>query len=162
MKTLVAVIVVAAVLAGGAWWWLMQGNAAPANTEQQSTSSDTNSRYAYIPDNLLLGTDATTSVGTYLIGSSGMTLYTYAKDVEGASNCTGQCASVWPPYTISSRDVLQNVQAGITGKVDAITRADGTMQVTYAGEPLYYYVQDKTSDDIKGQNVGSVWFVAKP
>ena len=162
ISTLIAVIAAIVVVALAAWYWwghmpLPSGTPAPSGAQTTAGGS-----YSYIPDNLLLGTDATSSVGTYLIGSSGMTLYTYSKDSSGNSTCLGQCAAVWPPYTIASRDVLANVQAGIGGSVDAIVRADGTMQVTYNGAPLYYYAKDQGAEDINGQGVDGVWFVAKP
>ena len=39
------------------------------------------------------------------------------------------------------------------------TRTDGTVQVTYNGWPLYYYVKDKAPGDVTGQDVGGVWYV---
>lgn len=164
MKTIIAIVVVALVVFGG-WWWMQHPPAAPVPAEVQTstTSQDTTQNpYAYAPGNLLLGTDATSSIGTYLIASNGMTLYTYAKDTEGISNCTGLCAKAWPPYMVDNRDVLRNVQAGVNGAVGTTVRADGSMQVTYKGEPLYFFSQDKVSGDVAGQGVGSVWYVAKP
>ena len=37
------------------------------------------------------------AVGTVLTDADGMTLYTYAPDEPGKSNCTGFCAVFWPP-----------------------------------------------------------------
>jgi predicted lipoprotein with Yx(FWY)xxD motif len=166
MKTIIAIAVAALVVFGG-WWWMQHPPAAPApsNKEQSGTTTqDTSAQnpYAYAPGNLLLGTDATSTIGTYLIASNGMTLYTYAKDIAGTSNCTGLCTKAWPPYTVDSRDVLRNVQAGIRGNVDTTVRADGSMQVTYDGDPLYFFSQDKVSGDMLGQGIASVWYAAKP
>ncbi len=164
MKTFIAIVVAALVVFGG-WWWMQHPPAAPATQTGSDTTGQntaTQNPYAYAPGNLLLGTDATSSVGTYLIASNGMTLYTYAKDIDNTSNCTGLCTKAWPPYTVDNRDVLHNVQSGISGMVDTTVRADGTMQVTYDGQPLYFFSQDKVSGDILGQDVGHVWYVAKP
>ncbi len=158
--TIVAIIIVLVVLAGGWYWWSSTQPAAPVTTGQENTTSSSSS--AYVAGNLLLGTDATTTLGTYLIASNGMTLYTYSKDSSGTSTCSGQCAVVWPPYTIDSADQLDNIQAGITGDVGSIVRTDGSTQVTYKGSPLYFYANDKVSGDVTGQNVGKVWFVVKP
>ena len=41
-------------------------------------------------------------------------------------------------------------------------RADGSMQVTYAGHPLYTYVSDTAKGDAKGQGLnvdGGLWWV---
>jgi predicted lipoprotein with Yx(FWY)xxD motif len=111
---------------------------------------------------LLLGTDSNAKVGAHLIGFNGMTLYRYTKDSANVSNCTGQCAVNWPPYVVPSTDALGNIQAGVKGKVGSTNRADGSIQVTYNGSPLYFYIGDKNSGDTTGQNVGGVWFVLKP
>jgi len=42
-----------------------------------------------------------------------------------------------------------------------ITRADGKPQTTYKGWPLYYFKNDVAPGDLKGENVGGIWFVAK-
>jgi hypothetical protein len=41
-----------------------------------------------------------------------------------------------------------------------ITRADGTVQVTYNHMPLYYFAGDSAAGDTKGQGTLGVWFVA--
>ncbi len=99
------------------------------------------------------------SLGTFLTGANGMTLYFFAKDAPDKSNCTGQCASFWPPLTISAG-------GGATGPADAtkgfgtITRADGSMQVTYNHMPLYYFANDKAAGDTTGQGFQGLWGVA--
>jgi predicted lipoprotein with Yx(FWY)xxD motif len=163
-STLAWIVLVLLVVLGGVYWWSHSTsyNSAQMPVQQEETASTSSSGTSYAPGNLLLGTDATTTLGTYLIGSNGMTLYKYAPDKPGVSNCTGQCAVKWPPYTVASADALSNVQAGITGKVGTITRADGTLQVTYNDQPLYFWVNDKVPGDTTGQNVGGVWFVVAP
>jgi predicted lipoprotein with Yx(FWY)xxD motif len=47
-------------------------------------------------------------------------------------------------------------------KLGTTTRTDGTVQVTYNGWPLYYYVKDAQAGDVVGQGVGSVWYVISP
>lgn len=163
MKGSGIVLIIVVILIGlGGWYWWSQSQNMPTTTTAQSTESSATSSSAYASGNLLLGTDASDALGTYLIASNGMTLYRYTKDTPGVSNCSGECAVKWPPYTITATSALSNVQAGIGGKVGYITRADGSMQVTYNDEPLYFWVNDKQSGDTTGQNVGGVWFVVKP
>ncbi len=135
---------------------------APGAQQRTSTQSTNLSGPAYVAGNVLLGTDANSTLGTYLIGYNGMTVYAYAKDTPSVSNCTGTCAGNWLPYTVASTDALANLQAGVSGKAGVITRADGTMQVTYNCKPLYFYSKDAVSGDTKGQNIGGVWFIVKP
>ena len=35
--------------------------------------------------------------------AKGMTLYTFAKDADGKSNCNARCAMAWPPLAASGR-----------------------------------------------------------
>ena len=90
-----------------------------------------------------------------------MTLYTYSPDTTGVSNCTDSCAANWPPYVVTSAANLV-AESLIGGTLATLTRTDGSTQVTYNGHPLYFYIQDKNSGDVKGQGVGGVWYAAKP
>jgi predicted lipoprotein with Yx(FWY)xxD motif len=103
------------------------------------------------------------SVSNYLTGADGMTLYIFTKDAKdsGKSVCNGDCATNWPPLTVSSLDEVK-ADSGATGALALATRDDGTKQVTYKGMPLYYFAADKAAGDTTGQGVGGVWFVAAP
>jgi predicted lipoprotein with Yx(FWY)xxD motif len=54
----------------------------------------------------------------------------------------------------------------VTGSLLGTTaRADGTTQVTYAGHPLYRFLNDKAAGDTTGQAVnafGAPWYVVAP
>jgi predicted lipoprotein with Yx(FWY)xxD motif len=114
-----------------------------------------------VGNNLMLGIDENASLGMYLVGYTGMTLYTYEKDTGASSTCYDQCAETWPPYTVSSSDAI-NTQYGVNAsKVSIIARADGTLQVAYNGHPLYFYAGD-TQETTNGQGLGGVWYVIKP
>jgi predicted lipoprotein with Yx(FWY)xxD motif len=88
-----------------------------------------------------------------------MTLYQFAKDTKDTSNCTGQCATAWPPAAASTAPAAP---AGDSGTVGLITRPDGTKQVTYNGLPLYRYSKDTKQGDTAGQGVGGAWKVVQP
>jgi predicted lipoprotein with Yx(FWY)xxD motif len=50
--------------------------------------------------------------------------------------------------------------SGVTGKLATITRADGTVQATYDGHPLYTYKGDTAPGQDKGNNLnasGGLW-----
>jgi len=131
-----------------------------ATSTATSTATTTNPNAP--ENNLTLGTNATGTIGTFLIASNGMTLYTFDKDKTGTTTCYAKCATVWPPYTVpEDMENSLNVQAGITGKVETIDRADGTYQVTYNGKPLYFYQKDAAPGDTLGNGIGGVWHVAK-
>jgi predicted lipoprotein with Yx(FWY)xxD motif len=105
---------------------------------------------------------AETDLGAVLVGPDGLTLYTFANDVpdSGSSACTDSCAQAWPPLTVEGDE--PTAAAELTGALEVITRDDGSSQVTYNGQPLYYYVQDQAPGDTTGDGVGGVWDVATP
>jgi predicted lipoprotein with Yx(FWY)xxD motif len=101
---------------------------------------------------LTIGT-GTASVGTFLTGPNGHTLYTKSGDSATTSTCTGACATSWPPLTITAGQQVVGA-SGVMGTFGTLTRADGSIQVTYVGLPLYYWVQDTKAGDVTGQGVG--------
>jgi predicted lipoprotein with Yx(FWY)xxD motif len=92
---------------------------------------------------------------TVLTNAGGFTLYWFAPDTPAKSNCSGSCATFWPPVKGPSAP-----GPGITGKLGTITRSDGTAQATYNGHPLYTYVGDTAPGQAKGNGLnlsGGVW-----
>jgi predicted lipoprotein with Yx(FWY)xxD motif len=92
---------------------------------------------------------------TVLTNAGGFTLYWFAPDTPAKSNCSGSCATLWPPVKGPSAP-----GPGITGKLGTITRSDGTAQATYNGHPLYTYVGDTAPGQAKGNGLnlsGGVW-----
>ena len=99
----------------------------------------------------------TTTIGgvTVLTNAKGFTLYWFAPDTSPTSKCNGQCATFWPPVKGPA-----TAGSGVTGKLATITRADGTVQATYDGHPLYTYKGDTAPGQDKGNNLnasGGLW-----
>jgi len=101
------------------------------------------------------------SLGAFLAGEDGKTLYILTRDSAGASTCTGTCATTWPPFTLGAGETAM-AGAGVTGTIATIKRPDGSDQVAINGQPLYYYVGDSAAGDTQGQGTNGVWFVAAP
>lgn len=101
------------------------------------------------------------ALGMILTDSEGMTLYLFEKDVpnSGKSVCNDTCAENWPAFTADDPLTLPE---GVPGELTQITRDDGSMQVAYNGQPLYYFVGDEAAGDTNGQDVGEVWYVVNP
>jgi predicted lipoprotein with Yx(FWY)xxD motif len=97
-----------------------------------------------------VGTANSATLGTYLTGPSGLALYTHAGDSAASSTCTGGCASAWPPLATTGQPTAGS---GVTGQLGTLTRADGTVQVTYGGLPLYYWQGDAKAGDVTGNGV---------
>jgi len=111
------------------------------------------------PAALTLGT-ATTDLGTFLTGKDGRTLYVFAADTTpGVSTCAGDCLTAWPPATVAAGETVA-AGVGVTGVVGLAPAADGTMQATYDGHPLYYWQGDTEAGQTNGQGVNDVWWVA--
>lgn len=113
-----------------------------------------------LPHTLNLGGE-NSDLGPFIVASNGMTLYTFKRDTFGVTNCTGNCAQAWPPYTVESADGL-TVADGIPGEVGTIQRPDGTLQVTYNGMPLYFWQNDAEMGDANGHNFRTAWLVVRP
>jgi predicted lipoprotein with Yx(FWY)xxD motif len=99
----------------------------------------------------------TTTIGgtTVLTNGKGFTLYSFAPDTPASSKCYGSCAAYWPPVTGTTA-----AGQGLPGKVTAITRTDGTHQLTYNGHPLYTYIGDSAPGQATGNNLnlnGGLW-----
>jgi predicted lipoprotein with Yx(FWY)xxD motif len=101
--------------------------------------------------------------GKILFDGAGRVLYSFARDRAGHSNCSGACAKAWPPLLTKGAPKL--VTGGNESLVGTVKRADGTVQVTYADHPLYYFVKDARPGQITCQNVsnfGGLWLVVAP
>jgi len=95
--------------------------------------------------------------GGVLVGSNGMTLYTFDKDAAGSgkSVCNGQCATNWPPLMAADADTA-------SGDYSIVTRDDGKKQWAIKGKPLYYWTKDTKAGDTTGDGVMGAWHVVKP
>ncbi|MDQ6807279.1 MAG: hypothetical protein M3065_20515 [Actinomycetota bacterium] len=100
----------------------------------------------------------TTHLGKVLVvGSSGHALYIFTHDAKNKSNCTGSCASVWPPLSVTGKPSAgPGVSASQLGE---IKRGQGH-QVTYAGHPLYTFARDTAAGQASGQGVDSFYVVS--
>jgi predicted lipoprotein with Yx(FWY)xxD motif len=102
------------------------------------------------------GSLKTATIGgvTVLTNASGFTLYSFAPDTPTKSNCNGTCAQNWPPVTGAV------TAAGVTGTFGTIKRADGSVQATFDGHPLYAFAGDTAPGQNKGNGLnvaGGLW-----
>jgi predicted lipoprotein with Yx(FWY)xxD motif len=137
------------------------GSTAPSSAPatQAAASSAAASPSAGETLEVTVATDA--KLGMYLAGKDGKTLYLFKNDTANTSNCSGQCATNWPPLTLGQGAQVKGA-AGVTGTFSTFARGDGAMQVAYNTLPLYYYAADQTAGDVKGEGVANLWTVAKP
>lgn len=100
-------------------------------------------------------------MGQVVTDEKGWVLYRFDKDSANppTATCEGKCAEIWPPML---DETTPNLQGIAPDKVGMVRRADGGMQVTLAGWPLYRYVGDAKAGQWKGQGVNGTWFVVAP
>jgi predicted lipoprotein with Yx(FWY)xxD motif len=136
--------------------------ATAAPTASPATAAPTASPARPAPsDTVKIGVATSMSLGSYLTGPNGRTLYTLSSDPKDKSTCAGQCATAWPPLKIASNG---KVEASVMGTFEIIKRADGTDQVALDGHPLYEFIKDTARGQTNGEGIvafGGTWHVAK-
>ena len=131
--------------------------AAPAKTETRTAAKTAAAR--------LDGTKITvgdSQFGEMLFDSKQQAIYIFENDPRGRSVCYEDCATAWPPVFTDGQPVPGN---GLTASLlGTVKRRDGKRQVTYAGQPLYYYAHERPGK-VRCHNVnlnGGLWWVVAP
>lgn len=96
---------------------------------------------------------------SFLVDNNGRSLYLFKTDTQngGTSACTGACSQNWPALAVTAAPTAgTGVEASMIG---TIKLADGSMQATYNGWPLYYFKGDSAAGDTNGQGLKSVWYL---
>lgn len=86
--------------------------------------------------------------------ASGRTLYVFAKDEIGKSNCNDGCIAKWPAFAAKA-------EAQANGDLTLVVRNDGTRQWALKGKPLYFFAGDAKAGDANGDGMGGVWSVLR-
>ena len=104
--------------------------------------------------------------GTYLVDANGVSLYIFKADSRNPpkSACEDTaCVGTWPPLIVGEMPKGdETVDPSLLG---TMTRADGSLQATYNGWPLYYYFEDFAPGDINGHDIesfGEDWYLVGP
>lgn len=122
-----------------------------------------------------IGTDATASArstpdirsgssayGTMLFDGRNQAIYLFDKESGRKSRCYGACAHAWPPVLTRGKP---KARGEVRQKLLGVTRRrGGATQVTYAGQPLYYYANEGPGE-VFCHNVsefGGTWLVLGP
>jgi predicted lipoprotein with Yx(FWY)xxD motif len=113
------------------------------------------------------------TLGNYLVDKDGFTLYFFADEFQGTSNCSGDCASLWP-FFYAGTLTQDNLGNGLLLSDFGTIQANGVTQTTYKGWPLHYYAPSasdgygglsyvRESPGLTGgDGFNNIWFVAKP
>jgi predicted lipoprotein with Yx(FWY)xxD motif len=104
---------------------------------------------------------SSTHYGKLLYDKDHFVLYAFSADHRATSTCYGGCSSThdgWPPLLTKGAPRVAGLKQSLVGTTK---RRDGSLQVTYAGHPLYYWSGD-TAHSILCQHVnlhGGSWYV---
>ena len=83
--------------------------------------------------------------GTILV--AGNTVYAMKK---AKAACDATCAQRWTPVLLPQGTTAATAGNGVDAAKLGTTTADGGLQVTYAGKPLYWNAKDKAAGDVHG------------
>jgi predicted lipoprotein with Yx(FWY)xxD motif len=98
--------------------------------------------------------------GKLMTDGERLTLYVFFEDDESSSTCYDACADNWPPLLTAGEPQAEgDVDSALLGTAE---RKDGSTQVTYDGQPLYYYSDDTAPGDVLGFDSGNVWYPVAP
>ena len=135
------------------------GAAVAEDDERAAGGEDTDE--ARVRDEIVVRA-ARSEFGRMLFDSDGQAVYVFEKDPKGRSVCYGDCAEAWPPVFTDGEPVAgEGIEAALLGTVK---RRGGTVQVSYAGKPLYYY-EHEAPGEVRCHNVnlnGGFWWVVGP
>jgi len=161
-KTVIWIVIIVVIAAGGYYAYKMHKtqqlqNAAAQQAQMEAQQQKTAN--AMKPSETTNQSETTMMDKTTgdLTDAKGMTLYTYDKDTKNISNCTGGCLKAWPPFLVSSEAMSGSMPANL----GSFKLANGSMQYTWKGMPLYHYVGDTKPGQVTGDGVDGVWHVVK-
>jgi predicted lipoprotein with Yx(FWY)xxD motif len=166
----VTVLTTAALLAGacGGGATSARDDAAPASSAQATTStpaSPTGTTPSGASAAAADGTAITTAdseFGTMLFDEPGQAIYLFDKETASRPDCYGECAAAWPP--VLTTGTPRAAGAARPDLLGTVQRDDGSMQVTYAGHPLYHYAHEEAGQVLCHDVVefGGRWLVVTP
>jgi predicted lipoprotein with Yx(FWY)xxD motif len=138
-------------------------SSSPSATSSTPGSSSASGAASGAATTGLVITTKSSSAGEFLTNGSGRAIYLWMKDSMNSSDCSGGCASAWPPVTSTGALSV----AGGVNKADLSTfaRSDGAKQVAYDGHPLYYFEGDSSAGLMTGQgsdSFGAKWWLVNP
>jgi predicted lipoprotein with Yx(FWY)xxD motif len=166
----VAAVVAAGLLAAGCGGGAATGGDAGPQPSPSASSETASSSAAEEPPTAsssaaavgLSVTTADSDYGPMLFDERGQAIYLFDRETAGRPDCYGECAVAWPPVlTAGTPRAAGAVRTDLLGTV---ARDDGSMQVTYAGHPLYFYAHEKPGQVLCHDVVdfGGRWLVVTP
>ena len=128
------------------------GSSSSSNTTSSAVSTQPAAQTSSSSSSAVVVKSASSSLGTILVDSQGMTLYHLSGEQNGKFICTSTaCLGVWHPLIAPAG----SEPSGEVGSLGTVKRPEGTVQVTYKGTPLYTFASDKPGE-ANGQGIKDV------
>ena len=116
------------------------------------------------------------SVGTIIADADGYPVYRFDESGQPVADrrtdprvdplperrtltCDGGSPRDWHPVTYVENTNLNNIDGSLLGYLQ---RADGRLQLTIRGCPLYRYAGDRIPGQVNGHGVAGLWFAVTP
>lgn len=112
-----------------------------------SSSTSTSSETSASGGGMTVNAAEVSGLGTVLVDAEGLTVYEFAKDSGTTSSCYGACAQSWPPVIAKGQP---SGEGAVASQLGTTKRKDGSVQVTYAGHPLYTFAGDTEPGEATG------------
>jgi len=122
-----------------------------SNNSSDSSSAAANTTAGDTSGGGTVSTKSISGVGTVLVDSSGLALYTNNRDSGMSIACTGSCTAIWMPVMAPSSGNPTSSDQAVQSKL-GVVKANGGSQVSFGGKPLYSFAQD-SSGGVSGNGV---------
>jgi predicted lipoprotein with Yx(FWY)xxD motif len=99
--------------------------------------------------------------GKILFDSKRQAIYLFDRETTKRARCYGECAQAWPPvYAKGEPRLGPGLKRSLLGTTK---RRDGRRQITYGGQPLYYYAHEGAGQVLCHDifEYGGLWLVVK-
>lgn len=100
--------------------------------------------------------------GDVLFDHTGQAIYVFDVETTSKPACYDECAVAWPPV-LTKGDPIAG-EGAVTGLLGTTTRTDGAVQVTYKGQPLYFYAHEG-KHEVRCHDIflnGGNWYAVQP
>ena len=134
--------------------YLFVNDAAPGDTNGDGAGGT----WSVVPVTPVARLGGNATLGTFAVDTNFRTLYVFANDQPGVSNCVDACVQNWPPLTVAAGSSAV-AQGYLPGTLGTIQRPDGATQVTLDGRPLYTFANDAAPGDANGNGAGGTWSI---
>jgi predicted lipoprotein with Yx(FWY)xxD motif len=166
----VAVLIILTAVGVAIYLYFPKQNPTPINVINEVEELPSSGRHEKITIQNKGNIGVATTLGgeKYLVDRDGMTLYYNNADAnqKGSTltwSCTASCERNWLPYVVDESSIALSPSTDPLLKfLNTFKRSDNQYQYALESRLLYRYRGDEAQGDMKGENWGAGWVVARP